>query len=367
MCVVASFNRLSRRLLWLAVLMSFCASCVAPRFVAPRATLGQVNQPSGDDNGTWKLRDFMVSGASRHDNQRRRGRLRDAFANRVARAIGATDLNGDTQAGARLIDVKLDVRHSANRTYILDLLALYPFLTFSLITPQWGNASVTADVTVHSPNGDELFRFRERQDEPYSIVVYSWWRTKPIEMAFRHAYAKLFDRVAARIVTGGAANGPAVDESPPANATSQKTATATGGQQLPDGTRIAVMPTQFGDLAKDRIPTLFDEYLLTAVQNSGTYEVVGKDDIESMMGFEAQRELFGCDDVDCMANLSSALKADFIIATRIAMADDEWIVTTKLIDLEAARVVARANEIISGGVKELLKAVPLVVGQILNK
>ena len=41
--------------------------------------------------------------------------------------------------------------------------------------------------------------------------------------------------------------------------------------------KIAVIPTQFDETSKGLVPDLFDDYLLTAVQNSTAYEVIGQD------------------------------------------------------------------------------------------
>jgi len=100
------------------------------------------------------------------------------------------------------------------------------------------------------------------------------------------------------------------------------------------------------------------------VQNGGDYEVIGQDDIAALVGFEKQKDLVGCDDASCIANIGGALGVDRIIAVRIARLDADWVVTSKLINIKATRVEARTSDIIVGNVKALLNAVPDIVGKL---
>jgi hypothetical protein len=128
--------------------------------------------------------------------------------------------------------------------------------------------------------------------------------------------------------------------------------------------KLAVLPTAFDKSSEGMVPKLFDEYVLSAVQNGGDYEVIGQDDIAALMGFEKQKDLVGCDDASCIANIGGALGVDRIIAVKIARLDADWVVTSKLINIKATRVEARTSDIIVGNVKALLNAVPDIVGKL---
>lgn len=125
--------------------------------------------------------------------------------------------------------------------------------------------------------------------------------------------------------------------------------------------KLAVLPSQIEESARDQVPGLFDDYLLAAVQNAGEYEVIGQDDINSMLGFEQQKELFGCDDVTCMADIGGALGVDRIVVVKIAKLENDWVTTSKLINITEARVESRSSDFVSGDTKALLQAVPRIV------
>jgi hypothetical protein len=112
------------------------------------------------------------------------------------------------------------------------------------------------------------------------------------------------------------------------------------------------------------VPRLFDEYVLAAVQNAGDYEVIGQDDIAALVGFEKQKDMLGCDDASCIANIGGALGVDRVIAIKIARLEPDWVVTSKLINIKVTRVEARTSDMVVGNVKALLNAVPDIVSKL---
>jgi hypothetical protein len=128
--------------------------------------------------------------------------------------------------------------------------------------------------------------------------------------------------------------------------------------------KLAVLPTQFDKNSTGLVPKLFDEYVLTAVQNAGEYEVIGQDDIAALVGFEKQKDVLGCDDASCIANIGGALGVDRIVAIKIARLDPDWVVTSKLINIRATKVEARTSDMVAGSVKNLLNAVPDIVNKL---
>ena len=127
---------------------------------------------------------------------------------------------------------------------------------------------------------------------------------------------------------------------------------------------IAVLPAKV-DVPEDfALPELFDDYVLTAVQNAGEFRVIGRTDIDAMLGLERQRELLGCDDAVCMADIGGALGVDFMVTLAVARVEDEWVVTTKLIDIRAARVEARTSDFVPGGVSELMAGLPALLAEL---
>jgi hypothetical protein len=89
--------------------------------------------------------------------------------------------------------------------------------------------------------------------------------------------------------------------------------------------------------------------------------VIGPDDINALIGFEKQKDLVGCADTACFADLGGALGVDRLVSLRVAFVSGEWAVTSKIIDMRQTRVESRSNDFVPGDAKALLKAVPNIV------
>ncbi|MBI5508579.1 MAG: hypothetical protein HY903_07485 [Deltaproteobacteria bacterium] len=125
--------------------------------------------------------------------------------------------------------------------------------------------------------------------------------------------------------------------------------------------KIAVLPAQIDETSKGAVPKIFDDYLLAAVQNVSGGEVIGQEDINALLSFDKQKQLFGCDDVSCMADIGGALGVDKTVVVKITRLQNDWVITAKLINLREVKVEARTNDFVGGDAKALLQAVPAVV------
>jgi len=110
--------------------------------------------------------------------------------------------------------------------------------------------------------------------------------------------------------------------------------------------KLAVMPTSIDPSAKNRVPNVVDDYVLTAVHNLGQFEVIGQDDINSLLSFDKQKQSLGCDDASCFAELGGALGVEKLLVVKIASLGESWALTAKLIQIAGApRVLARETKI----------------------
>jgi hypothetical protein len=128
--------------------------------------------------------------------------------------------------------------------------------------------------------------------------------------------------------------------------------------------KIAVLPCHVDENVQGTVPDLVGEYVLTAVSDRGEYEVIGMDDIEAIIGFDRQKDLLGCDDVSCFADIGGALGVDRLLQVKIAMAGESWAMTAKLINAGEARVESRVTRMLEGDASALLKDIPNLIGKL---
>ena len=128
--------------------------------------------------------------------------------------------------------------------------------------------------------------------------------------------------------------------------------------------RLAVLPVQ---ATQAKVPLeLIDDAVLSAAQATGRYQAIGKDDINAMLHFERQLEVLGCSEAACGSSVGQAIGAERLLVVRIGRVEQAWVASAKLIDVQNVRVEARRTEIIPGGDRALLEALPQLISNVLG-
>lgn len=109
---------------------------------------------------------------------------------------------------------------------------------------------------------------------------------------------------------------------------------------------LMVLPVKAGsELAASS--SAVDELVLEAVTAAGTHQALGPADLNALLGAEKMKDAAGCTDVSCAAELGGALGAPFYLAGELNRLGQKVLLSLRLIDTRAAKVVARASA--SGG------------------
>lgn len=103
--------------------------------------------------------------------------------------------------------------------------------------------------------------------------------------------------------------------------------------------------------------TLIDA-LATAVDSFEAYEVITKSDLTTMLGFDRQQALLGCeDDVACMAELGMAAGVDRIVGGSVSQIEGALVVSLQLINASYATIENRVTLKWPGAAAELSEVV----------
>lgn len=140
---------------------------------------------------------------------------------------------------------------------------------------------------------------------------------------------------------------------------------------LPDGPgalgKVAVLEVQAAEGLEAPWLAVLSEVLTTELAETDRFtSVISSRDVRAMLSFEAQRQIMGCSDEACLAEIGGALGADRIVVSNLAAVGDRFVLTLKLIDLADARTERRAYEAIEGGEAAVLEAAPRLVAQLLG-
>jgi hypothetical protein len=134
---------------------------------------------------------------------------------------------------------------------------------------------------------------------------------------------------------------------------------------------IAVLPTRLLTGTSGAIDaTVFEEAVLAAVQNVGNFRVIGRSDMDAILGYEKQKELLGCDDVQCLAEIGAAFGADKLVDVALARSKDgKWTLTGKMIHVsgDAPEVQGRLLQTVEGDSSTLVAALPAAMRELAAK
>lgn len=119
---------------------------------------------------------------------------------------------------------------------------------------------------------------------------------------------------------------------------------------------VAVLNIQATGIDPDLIPTL-TEVLSVEIAELGIVKVIAGRDIEAMLGFEKQKDVVGCTDAACLAEIGGALGVDRVVAGHIGKVGSTFVVNIKLINIRAAETEGRVYETVRGEVDALIDSI----------
>lgn len=110
---------------------------------------------------------------------------------------------------------------------------------------------------------------------------------------------------------------------------------------------------------------LLSEVALTEAASIRGFDVVGRSDIVALLGFERQRQMLGCGDDGCLAEMGGALGVELILAGSLGALGDLYRIDLKVVDVKRARVRGRTGITVEGQQGKLVAAVQQSVATLL--
>jgi TolB-like protein len=143
--------------------------------------------------------------------------------------------------------------------------------------------------------------------------------------------------------------------------------------KAPERRRLAVYKLDAQGV-EDRINIVITDSIVAELRKLEKMTVVGMDEIRAMLDLEAQKQLVGCSDVSCVAEIAEALGVDGVVIGNLAVVGESISFGLKHIDQRSATTLGQATRRIEGTdpanvlatigpvVEELFPGVPLRPG-----
>lgn len=107
-------------------------------------------------------------------------------------------------------------------------------------------------------------------------------------------------------------------------------------------TRVAVLEMAAANVDPATVQTL-GEFFTARVQELG-FSVITTSEVATLLGYERQRQLVGCEESSCIAEIAGALGVDLVATGSVGKVGDTFVLTLKVLDARKGLVVGRASE-----------------------
>ncbi len=121
--------------------------------------------------------------------------------------------------------------------------------------------------------------------------------------------------------------------------------------------RLAVYETKLAGGIPELVGFLLSDSLLSEVRKLDRVSAISMAEVGEMLGFEQQRQLLGCGDDACMAELGGALGVDELLTSTVSGIGASRILTLRRIDMAHAGVKGSATRRLTAGNGEEIFAV----------
>ncbi len=113
--------------------------------------------------------------------------------------------------------------------------------------------------------------------------------------------------------------------------------------------RLIVLELASAGGVEPAIAGSLSEAVAAQVEGTGLFAVTSSKDVATLLGMERQKALLGCTDASsaCMAELTGALGARFVLSGSLARLGEAWQLNLQTIDANKAQTIGRSTRIAS--------------------
>ena len=104
-----------------------------------------------------------------------------------------------------------------------------------------------------------------------------------------------------------------------------------------------------------------EDLLATEIRKMGDFQVIGKSDIMKMLRLEERKNLVGCTDDSCVAEIGGALGVRWVVFGNVGLFGSTFLLNIKLMDAEKIKVVGSSSRNVKGELDQLVEILPEMV------
>jgi len=130
-------------------------------------------------------------------------------------------------------------------------------------------------------------------------------------------------------------------------------------------TKVLVMPLSAGEGVNDGTAKAITASVVGEVRRRPGLSVVTSDDLQAVVSVDRQKQLLGCTESSCIAEIGGALGVADVITGSVARLGASWLVHLQVIDATKAKVLRESDRRKKGGnIDDVLDELPGMVGEL---
>jgi TolB-like protein len=130
--------------------------------------------------------------------------------------------------------------------------------------------------------------------------------------------------------------------------------------------RIAVWGIEAGPDVSPGAAQILGDVVATELSRTGRFQVIGRSDLNALLGYEKQKAVLGCTESGCLAEIGGAIGADLVLSGQAGRLGTQYRLSLLLVDAKKAVARARAARFTEADEDALAKAVPELVGDLVG-
>ncbi len=119
--------------------------------------------------------------------------------------------------------------------------------------------------------------------------------------------------------------------------------------------KVVVLNIKPIDESTQKIAAALTEIVTTDLAKTGRFEVMAESEIGSLVGFEKQKQLLGCTEMGCLAEIGGALGSDYLLLGTLGKVGEQYRIDLKLADVKKTRIAGRDGTLVDS-VQQLVAA-----------
>lgn len=121
--------------------------------------------------------------------------------------------------------------------------------------------------------------------------------------------------------------------------------------------KLAVMDLRGTDNISPKLLGFLTNGVAETLDAMGPFKSISSQDIQQMLQYEANKQLAGCDDASCLAEIGGALGADYLVTGNVSLVNELYVVQLQLTNIKHARVDQRVSRELKGPQEQLFAEV----------